>query len=415
MRLLLLHNHYGWAGGEDRTFADEVALLREHGHEVVEHVVDNRNVLAKGRLATLLVLRRATWSRRSYNRIRKLIEEAGPELVHVHNFWYVLSPSVLGACHDAGVPVVLRLPNFRLLCPGAVLLNKDGRPCQDCVEAGPALGVERRCYHDSWLASKAVARMIEYNRKRGTWQNDVDLYLVPSQFCREVFVRGGFPTNKIVVKPNFVTDPSLHHGGHGAHGGSQSISSSSQEQAHGHRALFVGRLSREKGLKTLFAAWKKVQTEIPEAELRLVGDGPMLEELQGLATGLNVSFAGRVEGDELYREIEAARFTVLPSECYETFGRVVVESYACGRPVVVSNIGGPAELVRDGETGLLFEPGNAEDLAAKLTRFVGDPDTCVNLGRAGRDEYLAKYTPETNYLQLMAAYEEAMERHPSNG
>jgi len=411
MRVLVLHNRYKWPGGEDRTFADEVGLLREHGHEVVEHVADNKEILARGKLATMRALWRAAWSRESYERVRDIAGKIKPDIVHVHNFWYALSPSVLSACHDAGFPVVLRLPNFRLLCPGGVFLNRDGRPCQDCVETGPALGVERRCYHDSWLASKAVARMIEHNRKRGTWEKDVDLFLVPSNFCKSVFVRGGFQADKLVVKPNFVRDP------YGQAAGGRPQASGSAEALQppasglGPRVLFIGRLSREKGLKTLLTAWKEVQAEIPEAELRIVGDGPMREELQSLSEGLNVSFAGRIEGDQLYREIEAARFTVLPSECYETFGRVVIESYACGRPVMVSNIGGPAELVRAGETGVLFTPGNAEALAAKVLELLRDSDVLAQMGRKARDEYGAIYTPEANYHLLMDCYGQAAESH----
>jgi glycosyltransferase involved in cell wall biosynthesis len=441
MKVLLLHNRYRWRGGEGAVFEAEAALLRERNHEVVEHVADNRDIIAKGKLATLWSLWQAARSRRSYDRVRGLCSDVEPDVVHVHNFWYALSPSVLSACHDAGFPVVLTLHNFRLLCPGAVLLDKDGRPCQACVENGPGLGVKRHCYHDSWFASWAVSRMIKLNKARGTWDKDVDLYIVPSEFCREVFVRGGFPSDKLVVKPNFVRDPYADEGlkaeGRGlreprqgredststrspASGGLPStfspqpvLSNVEGPSASPPRVLFIGRLSREKGLKTLLAAWRKVEAELPEAELRLVGDGPMFAELKSLSEGLNVSFAGRVEGDELFREIEAARFTVLPSECYETFGRVVVESYACGRPAVVSDIGGPAELVRDGETGLLFEPGNTEDLAAKILKLLNEDSLRAEMGAKAREEYLASYTPEQNYELLMQRYEDAISRHES--
>jgi glycosyltransferase involved in cell wall biosynthesis len=404
-KVLILHNRYRWRGGEDATFEAEAALLREHGHQVVEHTADNMDILAHGKLAIGKALHEAAWSRKSYASIRELAEKTAPEIVHVHNFWYALSPSVLSACHDSGLPVVLRLPNFRLLCPGAVLLNKEGRPCQDCVEAGPEPGVKNRCYHGSWFASKAVARMIKLNKKRGTWEKDVDLFLVPSEFCRNVFVRGGFPADKLVVKPNFVNDPYRDREVRSAESGVRNETSAAK------RVLFIGRLSREKGLKTLLAAWKTVEAEHSDAELRLVGDGPMLEELQELAEGLNVSFPGRVEGEALFAEIQAARCTALPSECYETFGRVVVESYACSRPAVVSNIGGPAELVRDGETGLLFEPGNVDDLVTTLVNLLSDPSLCERMGEAARQEYEAKYTPDHNYELLTAAYEQAIENH----
>lgn len=402
MRVLLLHNRYKWHGGEDAVVEAEAMLLRARGHHLVEHIADNRDILKAGRIATLLGLWRGAWSQTSSRQVRAFAAEARPDVVHVHNFWYVLSPSVLSACHDAGFPVVVTLHNFRLVCPGGILQDRKGRPCQDCVEEGGLKGVLRRCYHDSFLASAAVARMQAVNRRRGTWQRDVDLFIVPSEFCREIFVRGGFPAEKIAVKPNFVEDPL-----NGAIG-------PAPESAGVPRVLFVGRLSREKGLRTLLAAWKLVEGQV-DAELRLVGDGPLRDELQQLSGSSAVSFAGRVEGQDLVREIERAHLSVLPSECYETFGRVVVESYVLGRPVVVSNIGGPAELVRDGETGLLFEAGGTADLAAKLTALLTDAELRRGMGRAARQQFLAKYTPEKNYEQLMGCYRQAVENHGGCG
>lgn len=399
MRVAFLHNSYRWHGGEDVTFAAEAALLRSHGHEVVEKTTTNEDLIRRGRLATALGLWRGAWSREAYREVREFVRDAAPDVVHVHNFWFRFSPSVLAAAHDGGFPVVLRLPNFRLICPGGVFLDRRGRVCMKCVGRSPWKGAIRRCYHGSFLASAAVARMIAWNRRRGTWERDVDLFVTPSEFSKGLFIRANFPADRIQVKPNFVEPPPS---------GAAESPRRPDEPKH---LLFAGRLSEEKGLRTLISALLQVEAETG-AGLRIVGDGPLRRELCDLGGSVRVSEAGDASPDRIFEEIAKATAVIVPSECPETFGRVVIEAFACGRPVVASRIGALAELVRDGETGLLFEPGDAEDLAAKLIRLLRDDDLRERLGCAGRAEYLAKYTPEENYQKLIACYERAAERRP---
>ncbi len=386
--ILQVHTLYRWPGGEDRVVGAEAALLRAHGHAVVQHVADNKEILKKGRLATALALWETPWSRRVYEETVALLAAHKPDVVHAHNLWYALSPSLLSACHDTGVPVVMTLHNMRLLCPGGVFLSRQGQPCRLCQEKSAWTGAWRRCYHGSFAASAAVARLIEKNRKRGTWNNDVDLFLVPSAFCREAYSAGGFPAERIVVKPNFLDDP---------------LADGVLSMPEAPRALFVGRLSEEKGLRTLLRAWRYVESRC-DAELRLVGDGPLREELAREAEGSSVSFTGQLVHEDVLREIGRAQLLVQPSTCYESFGLTVVEGFAMGRPAVVTGIGALPELVADG-AGLSVVPGDAEALAAGVSELLFDPERCRRAGVRGREIFRERFTPEANYRALFAAYE----------
>ena len=301
---------------------------------------------------------------------------------------FALSPSVLGAAKDEGVPTVMTLHNYRLICPGALLM-RGGKVCEHCIGKSPWHGVLRRCYRGSALQTALVARMISRNRRSGTWDRLVDAYIAITDICRGVFVRAGLPADRVIVKPNFLQEDPL------------------PAESPGAGAIFRGRLSREKGVRTLIEAWKQV----PEAPLTIVGDGPERPALEKLAASLpNVSLVGQAGQPEAMERIKQAAFLIMPSEWYETFGRCIVEAYACGRPVVASRLGAMAELVKDGETGLLFEPGNARDLAAKVKALLADPAECQRLGRAARAEFEAKYTAERNYEMLMAIYRRVIEK-----
>lgn len=240
--------------------------------------------------------------------------------------------------------------------------------------------------------------MISLNRGRKTWEKDVDLFIVRSNFCLDLFERGGIPRAKTVINPVCISDP---------------LASTEPVILSGPgtpKVLFVGRLSREKGVHTLLKAWSTVRQQIA-AELHIVGDGPMRSQLASLADDASVILAGTLSREAVMRAMFDSSVVVLPSECYETFGRVVIEAFACGRPVVVSRIGGPMELVREGASGLLFDPGDANDLAGKLLTLLKDDGLRSSMGRNCRSEYLDKYTPGKNYPLLMKCYEQAIENH----
>nr|WP_259331163.1 glycosyltransferase family 4 protein [Thermus thermophilus] len=323
------------------------------------------------------------WNQGAYRRVREAIRQHRPDLVHVHNTFPLASPAVIHAAKAEGVPVVMTLRNYRLLCVNA-LFFREGRVCEDCLGRLPWRGVVHGCYRDSRLASLGVASMLALHRALRTW-NLVDRFIALTEFARQKFVEGGLPAEKIVVKPNFVhPDPGPGEG-------------------RGGYALFVGRLSPEKGVRTLLRAWALLGGRVP---LKVVGDGPLADEVREAARRLpGVEWLGRKSPKEVYALMGEAAFLVFPSEWYETFGRVAIEAFAKGTPVVASRIGAVGEVTEDGRTGLHFRPGDPEDLAAKVEWLLAHPEELARMRKEARAEYETKYTAERNYEQLMAIYQ----------
>lgn len=382
MRILIVHNKYQYAGGEDAVVDNESALLSQRGHEVRRLVKDNGD-LGGAPLKRLAAGLKASWNSDVYDTVRLLLREHRPDMVHVHNFLPIVTPCVFYACQDEGVPVAQTLHNYRILCPGANLF-RGGVVCEDCVGRSPWRGVWHRCYKDSRLATAAVARMIRGHWKRGTWRDAVDVYIAPSQFGRSKFVQAGLPEQKIVVKPNFVRDdpgPGPHDGNFG---------------------LFVGRLSAEKGVGLMVEAWRMLK-DVP---LVVVGEGPLHSGVARLAgENASVTAMGRRTQEECLELMKTARFLIFPSLCYEMFPLVLAEAFACGLPVVASRLGAAAEVVDDGRTGLLFQAGSAVDAAEKIRRLWTDKALVSQMSRNARMEYEARYSAERNFEMLMQIYQ----------
>jgi glycosyltransferase involved in cell wall biosynthesis len=298
----------------------------------------------------------------------------------------LISPAAYDAAHAEGVPVVQTLHNFRLICPNA-LFFREGRICEDCLgKSVPWPGVVHKCYRGSLSASTTVATMLTVHRARGTWQNRVDQYIALTEFSRSKLIEGGLPADLIAVKPNFVyPDPGVGRGS-------------------GRFAIFVGRLSEEKGLGVLLEAWKELN--VP---LKIVGDGPLASKLSDAPSA--VQWLGRRSAQEVYELIGAASLLVLPSQCYENFPRVIAEAFAKGTPVLASRLGAMAELIEDGRTGLHFQPGDAADLAAGVRKFWNLPSEKVDeMRRAARQQFEEKYTSDANHRILLSLYESAISR-----
>jgi glycosyltransferase involved in cell wall biosynthesis len=380
MRVLVLHNRYRQPGGEDRAVAAEVAMLRAHGVDVVYHEADNSGGLVQ-------LAGSSTWSDASFRKVGKLCREVRPDVVHVHNFWATLSPSVHAACYAEGVPTVQTLHNYRLFCVNALFL-RNGKVCTDCLGVGPWRGVVHRCYNQSAIASTAVARMISSNRRRNTWAT-VDVFIAPSEHARSMFIRGGIDAERLHVKPNFATDPGMP----------------SRRPSESRTIVYAGRLSQEKGVGTLLGAWAKAGLG-EHGELTIIGDGPEAERLPHNIPG--VRFLGRQDAEAVAKAIGNARAVVVPSLCFETFGNTVVEGYACGRPVIASDIGSLGDLVDHERTGLKFPAGDETALGDSLRRILTGPDLADHLGSDARAEYLTRFTPERNFEMLNGIYERVL-------
>ena len=378
LRILLVHNAYQQRGGEDSVVDDEIQLLRDHGHEVELYRRDNHDIESMRKLAAA---RDTLWSARTEHEVEAVLGRFRADVIHVHNTFPLISPSLYWAAAKRHVPVVQTLHNFRLLCPQAMLLRK-GKVCEDCVGKIPWRGVARRCYRESLPQSAVLAAMLVLHRGLGTYASKVTRFIALNDFCREVFVRGGLPANRLCVKPNFVADPG----------------SSSATRA---GFLYVGRLSAEKGIATLADALAAASSQ----QCEVIGTG-----LVEMAIGKlpNVGMAGWQEGAYITERMKNSLALVMPSLWYENFPRTLVEAFACGLPVIASRLGAMAALIRDGETGLLFNPGDAEDLAVKLAWAQTHPDAMRGMGDAARWEYESKYTPQRNLEMLLAIYRDAI-------
>lgn len=384
MRILLVHNYYQQPGGEDQVFSAEGLLLQQHGHDVLRFTKHNDDVRGYDALA----LARATlWNNGVFDELRALIREHRPNIVHFHNTFPLISPAAYYAARTEGVAVVQTLHNYRLLCPNALFL-RNGRVCEDCLgKTIPLPAVLHGCYRDDRMASGAVAAMLAFHRKRGTWNRAVDVYLALTEFARSKFIEGGLPSDRISVKPNFVArDPGV-----GTH--------------QGNYALFVGRLSAEKGIRTLLHAWTLLGTPIP---LKIVGTGPL--ETLGAESPIGVEWIGQRDREDVFALMQDATLLIVPSESYETFGLTIIEAFATGLPVIASQLGAAAEIVRDHETGVLFEPGNPQNLAYRVQWCLENPEITTALGNRGRQEYERKYSADRNYAMLIDAYRCAADR-----
>jgi len=387
MKILTVHNTYQQRGGEDVVLEEETRLLKSHGHIVIRYGRDNAELKGTGGIGALAAAGETVWSCSSHAAMREILKKEKPDIAHFHNTFPLISPSAYYACAEAGVPVVQTLHNYRLLCPAASLL-RDGQVCESCMRrAAPWPGVLHACYRGSRPATLATAVMLSVHRALRTWRNKVNLYIALTEFARRKFIEGGLPADRIVVKCNFV------------------VHRSTRWAPCGDYALFVGRLSAEKGPQLLPAAWQRLQTHIP---LRVMGDGPLLEPLRetigrcGQAS--RIELMGRRTSEEVAVLMAGARFLIVPSVWYEAFPLTVAEAYSCGLPVIASRIGALAEIVQDGVTGLHFKPGDPADLAAKVEWAWTHPDAMEEMGRAARREYEAKYTAEANYQMLVQIY-----------
>jgi glycosyltransferase involved in cell wall biosynthesis len=386
MKILVVHNAYQHRGGEDSVVDTEVVMLRAHGHVVELYQRTNDDVQ---RMNKVHLVQTTFWSKKTLNDMACVVREFQPDIIHVHNTFPLISPSIYQAAHLAQIPIIQTLHNFRLLCPQAMFL-RGGKVCEDCLGKAPWRAVLRRCYRGSVAQSGVLVGMLLYNRARGIYRNKVSKYIALNQFCLAKFIEGGIPSERLVIKPNFVEDlaaPDFNNLRDGL--------------------LFVGRLSQEKGVAVLAQAFSATL----HGSLRVAGTGAESAQIEGRA---GVEMLGALKPLEVRAQMGRSIVLVVPSICYETFGMTIIEAFSAGTPVIASNIGALPDLVIDGVTGLLFEPSNPDDLQAKLSWAVQNPAAMLQMGRNARALYLEKYTLEQNYTQLMQIYQAAIHEKKGN-
>jgi glycosyltransferase involved in cell wall biosynthesis len=395
MKVLLVHNTYQQPGGEDIVVQQERELLERHGHSVSVYLRSNSEIGDPSLSSRIGLVSRMVSSSETKTAVRRIIRSARPDIVHVHNTFALVSPSVYEVCNEEDVPIVQTLHNYRLLCPAATLF-REGKVCEECVTHGLLRSVRHACYRNSRTMSGAIALMLRTHRQRQTWTSRIDAYIALSDFVRNKFLNSGIPGHKIFVKPNFVEpDPG--------------------ERTHpGEYALFVGRLSPEKGIETLLKAWRHLQFPIP---LVIAGDGPlrhMVEAEVARSRGANIRFLGQLSREQVYDALKQAAFLVVPSIWHEPFGLIVAESFACGTPVLAASAGALQDMVEHRVTGLQFAPGDPDALAKAVVWASMHPTELAAMGKAARRTYLERYTGSSNYQVLMSIYAAAIESHFRN-
>jgi glycosyltransferase involved in cell wall biosynthesis len=386
MKLLIVHNRYRYPGGEDEVFRREGELLRSAGHNITEYVRHNREISEHHVLKSIRVGMRTLWASDSAHDLRKIVRRENPDLVHFHNIFPLISPAAYYACQQEGIPVVQSLHNPRLICPAATL-HREGTVCEECVgRVVPWPGIVHACYHNSHLQTAVISGMLAGHRILGTWRDQVDAYIVFTEFFRRKFIQAGLPREKIFVKPHFLgADPGM-------------------KQIVGDYALFMGRLAPLKGLRTLLEAFELLKNAIP---LRIVGDGPLRAELEARKSRAclsRVSFQGWLPREQALKMMRGARFLIFPSESSEAFGLAIIEAFGSALPVIASRLESIGEVLEEGKTGLCFAPGDPDDLARKALWAWTHVKEMEEMGKAARAEYKAKYTAERNHQLLMEIY-----------
>lgn len=392
MHVLVVHNRYSSAqpSGENRVVDEEVALLRAAGHRVEVFERRSDDIAGRSLLGKVAVPLLVPWNPAVRTELAARLRAGRPDVVHVHNVFPLLSPAVLAACADAGVPAVATLHNYTQVCPPGTL-QRDGRPCTECVGSAAALpAVRHGCYRSSRLATVPLAVSLSVNRRR--WWSGVERFFCVSAAQRDVLVRSGMPAELLAVKHNFVPDPGVCRSGTGEH------------------LLYLGRLAEPKGVRLLMAAWDEIAAAggvgVP---LVIAGAGPLEREVTAWAAGRDdVRHVGLLDPAESRQAVARSVAVVAPSMAMETFGLVVGEGMAAGVPAVAAGHGAFVELVEDGVTGLLHRPGEAASLASCLRRITADPARNREMGQAARRRYEQAFSPSVGLERLVEEYRTAI-------
>lgn len=387
-RILQIHNYYKYAGGEDYVVNNEKKLLEDNNIEVYQFIKRNDELSFWGKLK---LLKNTNFSTKSFHEILSVIRKIKPDVVHVHNFFPQISPAVFWASKRSNIPVVMTLHNYRLMYPNGLLM-KDSVIDERTINNSAYICVPDKVYRNSYLQTAVVAHMIEYHRRKNTWNSKVDRLIALTEFARSKFIDFGIDQDKIIVKPNFISD--YYKKTNGIAGNEEYF-------------IYVGRISPEKGIRELIAYW--INHNI-KSKLIIIGDGPLFDELTNKSASYSrIAWKGKLNRETVLDYIKSAQALIFPSNCYEGFPLTIVEAFSLETPVLSTDIGSQSEIVINGYNGLHYKHGCADDFLDKI-KTLSDKRYAKKLGNNARIDYLEKYTAEKNYEILSSIYNSVLEK-----
>jgi len=396
MKIVLSHNFYGSTApsGENNVYLAERKLLKDNGHVILEYTRESDEIRDKGIRGDIKGALSTPWNPFSVRGLKKVLEDERPDILHVHNTFPLLSPAIFRAARKTKTATILTLHNYRIFCAAAIPL-RDGMPCTECLDKRSVIPALRYgCYRQSRLATLPLAIMISLHRKIGTWHKDVDAFIVLTEFQKNKMIEGGLPSDSIYIKPHFYPNPP------------QPVPWEERYP----RIIFIGRLSKEKGVHVLIEAWQRWGPEAPLLEI--IGDGPergSLEREAGKADNtVRIKFYGQLQFPETQERLSRSRLLILPSLCFEGFPMVIREAFSLGIPVAASRMGSIPCIVTEGVNGRLFIPGDPDDLYRIVKGLWTEQERLARMAGTARAEFENEYTAEKNYKRLMEIYDLAL-------
>ena len=408
MKILIINKFYYLRGGTEKYFFEVGKLLQNKGHKVypfsMKHIRNEPSEHAKyfvsnidfqstngSYLKRFKSVFRTIYSTEAQNKLTQLIKVEKPDIAHLNTYCYHLTPSILYALKEAGIPVVHTTHEYKYLCPNQRLFNMySGEICEDCKGEKYYYAVINRCIKNSYASSLIGCTEAYLFRFSGIYNKAINFIISPSKFMKNKMVEYGLNSANIEYIPNFIEIPNYI-----------------PRYSPGEYILYFGGLIANKGIHTLLKAMKR-RTNI---QLKIAGEGEIKEDLEGFVSKENISnvcFVGYKSGDELQELLRKCLFTVLPSEMYENCPYAVLESFALGKPVIGARIGGIPELIDNGRDGLLFEPMNVDDLTEKIDYLANNKELVVEMGKMARRKVEERYNSDLHYERLMEVYKQVL-------
>lgn len=385
MKIFAIHSFYQIKGGEDTVFNSELNLLNNNNS------IYPMSFYNKGSMKGIIQFIFTIWNFIVSYKLMKYIYFIQPDIIHIHNWHYASGPIIIRTAKKLNIPVILTLHNYRLLCPSGSLMD-NGAIFTDSINSSfPWKAIRKKVFRNSYLMTFWLSFVVWFHKRIGTW-NLVDRYIVLSEFAKDLFISSslGVPSEKFIVKPNFVNQP---------------IVDSTERKPH---FLFIGRLSQEKGADVLLNTFLN-----SDYTIKIAGDGPLIEKVKKISdANENIHYLGILNKEEVIHQMQECQALIFPSIWYEGMPMTIIEAFSLGTPIIASNLGAMASMIQDGYNGFHFTPGDSDSLLAMLGKWASLSDVKKQLFyKNALDTYRKNYTPEANYEMLMDIYQAVIDNH----